>query len=486
MRKWIGIDFGTTNSAAISFLYERDSIERYEHGDSQGTPFPSIVGINKNTGEIITGRDAKNRRLELSEEFVFFTSIKTIIDKNKHYTVAGRIWTPVMLAAEILKGLKKEILRRKVNAESVIMAVPVGFLPSKKRKLREAAELAGIKIETFISEPTAALVSNYKELKMCKNVAVFDWGGGTLDVSILHIEGGRIEEVITDGMDLAGDNIDRKIAEQMHKKYCLKKDVIKAFDEVDGKSRDRLLVKSEAAKIALSEGEDVANVMVPKYDNNGPLLASMDYELFKELVEPEVDQAIRCLDRAISKAHLNKANIDAVLCVGGSSSLKPFKERIQELYGEKVVYPKRVMWDIAEGAATIGMTNSRGGYGMNQNVGVILSNGTFFPLLRKGQNIPCKEKRINFAAVTDEKSVRFLITDAEAPEDRTFEHPVVIEREGQGFMSEQFEVSCFVDPDLLLRFRVRSTKFMREYLYMWTYDKLNIYYRIEGKGYEGK
>lgn len=249
---------------------------------------------------------------------------------------------------------------------------------------------------------------------------------------------------------------------------------------------ESLLVKSEAAKIALSEGEDVANVMVPKYDNNGPLLASMDYELFKELVEPEVDQAIRCLDRAISKAHLNKANIDAVLCVGGSSSLKPFKERIQELYGEKVVYPKRVMWDIAEGAATIGMTNSRGGYGMNQNVGLILSNGTFFPLLRKGQNIPCKEKRINFAAVTDEKSVRFLITDAEAPEDRTFEHPVVIEREGQGFMSEQFEVSCFVDPDLLFRFRVRSTKFMREYLYMWTYDKLNIYYRIEGKGYEGK
>ncbi|MCR5669237.1 MAG: Hsp70 family protein [Lachnospiraceae bacterium] len=484
--KWIGIDFGTTNSAAISFYDDRHSIERREHGDDQGTPFPSIVGINRKTGEIITGRDAKNSRLELAGQYDFFTSVKTIIDKDIQYTVAGRLWTPVMLAAEILKGLKTEMLRRRVNAESVVMAVPVGFSPSKKRKLREAAQIAGIEIETFISEPTAAFVSNYSKLRMYKNVAVFDWGGGTLDVSILHIESGRIEEIKTEGMNLAGDDIDLKIAEQMHKKYCLKKNVSKAFDEVDGRSRDRLLVKSEAAKIALSEGNEVASVMVPQYDHNGTFQDFIEYEHFKELVEPEVNQAINCLNRTISNAHLNKANIDAVLCVGGSSRLKPFKERIRELYGEKVYYPKKVMWDIAEGAAIISMTNSKGGYGMNQNIGLILSNGAFYPLLKKGQKIPCKEKRINFATVTDEKSVRFLITDAEAPEDRTFEHPIVIEREGQGFMSEQFEVSCFVDPDLLFRFRVRSTEFMREYLYMWTYDKLNIYYQIEGNGYERK
>ena len=478
--KWIGIDFGTTNSAAISFIDEGQTIGRYEHGDDLGTPFPSIVGINKDTGEVITGREAKNRRMELSEKYVFFTSLKSIIDKDKYYDVAGKRWTPVALATEVLKGLKAEIQRKNVQVNSVVMAVPVGFSPKKKMKLREAAQNAGIAIESFVSEPTAALVSNYAKMRMLKNVAVFDWGGGTLDVAVLHIESGRVEEIATDGMSLAGDNIDRKIAEQMHIRYCRDKGIGKTFDEVDGKSKDRLLVKSEAAKIDLSEGADVSSVLVPNYDNSGVFRQSLDYDLFAALVQPEVNEAINCLSKAIVKANLNAANIDAVLCVGGSSRLKPFREKVTAIFGnEKVIYPQKVMWNIAEGAALIGMTNSAGGYGLNQNIGLILNDGSFYPLIRKGQRIPCREKKINFAAVTDEKSIRFLITDAEDSSKRTFEEPIVIDREGQGFMSAQFEVSCFVDPDLLFRFRVRSTEFMRKYLYLWTYDKLNIYYQIE-------
>ena len=343
--KWIGIDFGTTNSAAISFVDEGHSIGRFEHGDDQGTPFPSIVGINKHTGEVITGRDAKNRRIELSENYEFFTSIKSIIDENEVYSIAGKKWTPVALATEILKGLRVEIERKNVKPDSVVMAVPVGFSPKKKMKLREAAQNAGMAIETFISEPTAALVSNYAKMRMFKNVAVFDWGGGTLDVAILHIESGRVEEIATSGMNLAGDNIDKKIAEQMHIKYCRMKNVAKSFDEVNGRSRDRLIVKSEAAKIALSEGSEIESIMVPGYDNNGVFRYSIEYELFVELVQPEVDEALNCLNRAINKANLNKTNIDAVLCVGGSSRLKPFREQLIGIFGEeKVIYPEKVMW----------------------------------------------------------------------------------------------------------------------------------------------
>ena len=423
--------------------------------------------------------EALNAKLSINELKEVTLQLYAYTGFPRCLNAAGVLESVVKARAE--KGLKDEIRRKNVDAKSVVMAVPVGFSPKKKMKLREAAQNAGLTIETFISEPTAALVSNYTKMRMFKNVAVFDWGGGTLDVSILHIEGGRVEEITTDGMNMAGDNIDRKIAEQMHKKYCLKKKISKSFEDVDGKSRDRLLVKSEAAKIALSEGDEIASVLVPNYDNNGVFRDYLEYELFEELVWPEVEEAIDCLKRAIKKARLNLANIDAVLCVGGSSRLKPFRERVIELCGkEKVIYPEKVMWNIAEGAAIISMTNAAGGYGMNQDIGLILSNGSFYPLLKKGQRIPCKEKKINFASVTDEKSVRFLVTDAENPLKRTFEEPIVIDREGQGFMSEQFEVSCFVDPDLLLRFRVRSTEFMKKYLYMWTYNKLNIYYQIEG------
>ncbi len=479
--KWIGIDFGTTNSAAVSTIFNGRTIEEpIEHGDDQGTPFPSIVGINKENGEIITGRNAKNRRIELSEKYTFFTSIKSIIDKDECYDVAGKKWTPVELATEILKGLKEVIKSKKIEADSVVMAVPVGFLPKKKMKLREAAKSAGIDIETFISEPTAAFVSNYPQMRMYKNVAVFDWGGGTLDVAILHIDNGRVEEIATDSQDLAGDDIDYKIAEQMHIKYCRSNKVEKTFDEVDAKSRDALIVKSERAKVTLSEGVELAKILVPKYDEIDVLNDTLSYSFFAELVQPEVDEALRCLERAIEKAKLNKANIDAILCVGGSSRLKPFREQVIMRYGEeKVVYPGKVMWDIAKGASLISMSNAAGGYKMNQDVGLILCDGSFFPLLKKNQTIPCKEMIINFASVADEKTVKFLITDSEDPQKRTFEQPIVIDREGQGFMSEQFEVSCYVDPDLLFRFRVRSTEFMKKYLYMWTYSKLRFYYQIE-------
>ena len=480
-RKWIGIDFGTTNSAAITMLDENGTIEKYEHGDDQGTPFPSIVGINKETGQVITGREAKNRRSELSDQYEFFTSLKSIIDQDIIYEVAGRKWTPVALATEIFKALKEVMLQKGVKAEKAVVAVPVGFMPKKKRKLREAAENAGLKIETFVSEPTAALISNYTRMKMFRNVVVFDWGGGTLDVALLNIDNGRIEEIATDGMNLAGDDIDKKIAEKMHKKFCLDKKISKSFSDVDGISKDKMLVKCEAAKIELSEGSEIARIMIPNYDQEGLFRSTLEYDLFKELVMPDVDKALNCIENVIKKAKLNKANIDAILCVGGSSRLRPLREKLLATYGEeKVIYPNKVMWNIAEGAAIISMTNRRGGYGMNQDIGLILSDNSFYPLIHKGQKVPCEQEVINFASVTDEESVRFMITDAEDPDKRTFEQTIEINREGQGFMSEQFEVSCFVDPDLLFRFRVRSTEFMKKYLCLWTYNKINFYYQIEG------
>ena len=88
--------------------------------------------------------------------------------------------------------------------------------------------------------------------------------------------------------------------------------------------------------------------------------------------------------------------------------MKPFRERVIELCGkEKVIYPEKVMWNIAEGAAIISMTNAAGGYGMNQDIGLILSNGSFYPLLKKGQRIPCKEKKINFDFTTRNRNLSF-------------------------------------------------------------------------------
>lgn len=477
---WFGIDFGTTNSAASSLTgADESSMKQINYGDDEGRPFPSIVAINVKTGEVITGRDAKERKNELSSEYKYFSSIKSIIGSDKPYEIAGKKWRPVDIAAEIFKGLKDRIKERSGdNCTEAIIAVPVGFTSEKKSNLREAAKMANIKVKMFISEPTAAYCSNYMNLRGNKNVAVFDWGGGTLDVAVLRVNKGKVFEMATDGMNMAGDNIDQKMADKIHLKVCKEKGITISFDELDDATKDQLLMRCERAKCEFSDDEDIAKIRLNRYDEYGTVREEMTYNYFSKLVEPEVDAAIKCLENTIEKAGLNIENLDKILCVGGSSKLRPFREKMEKKYDTDLLYyPDKVMWDIAKGASIVCM--SSGGYGLNQNLGLILDDGEFYQLLNEGQRLPCREKKLNFAITDNEKHAKFIITDAKDPEKRTFTQYITVP--AGGFMEEQFELSCYVDPDHLFRLAIRSTKFMKQYLNLWTYDRLKIYYQIEGE-----
>lgn len=475
---WYGIDFGTTNSAASSMTGDmKENVRQINYGDDEGRPFPSLVAINKTSGKVITGREAKTRRNELEGEYQYFSSIKSIIAEDKVVEIAGKKWTPIDIAAEIFKGLKEKIgLERECN--EAIVAVPVGFTADKKRNLREAARRAGIEVKMFVSEPTAAYCSNYAALKGYHHVAVFDWGGGTLDVAILEIEGGRVYELATEGMQIAGDDIDLKLARKMHLEFCKQKGIAKAFEEIDVVSKDILLGRCEDAKIELSDDEDYARINLNSYDELGTVRSIIEYEQFKELIEPEVERATYCLKTAIDKSGLNKANIDCILCVGGSSKLRPLKERLIEEYGaDMLYYPKMVMWDIAKGASLISM--SSGTYGINQNIGLMLSDGEFYTLINKGQFLPCREKQISVALVTDEKFAKFVFTDSKDERLRSFVQYVKVP--AGGFYEEQFILSCFIDDDNLFRLKVQSSRFMKTILHTWTYDKLKVFYDLEGR-----
>ena len=423
---WFGIDFGTTNSAACSFTgYNQETIVPICYGDDEQRPFPSVIAINKKTGEIITGREAKIRRNELIGEYEYFSSIKSVIDGTQTWTIAGKVWTPEDVAAEIFKALKNRVERGTTSTiDEAVVAVPNGFTAEKKKHLRNAALKAGIKVKMFISEPTAAFCSNYNELKSCNNVAVFDWGGGTLDVTILKVENGNVLEMATSGMQFAGDDIDKKIAQKMHTRFMRGKANRISFDELDPITKDKLLTQCERAKCDF-EDEDIVSISIMKYGNYGPVRDSIDYDHFSLILEDDVNNAILCLKEAISKAGLNAASLDCILCVGGSSKLRPLKEKLFELYGEDMVYyPDRVMWDIAKGAAISSSRSST--FCANQEIGVLLSNGELFPILKKGQPLPCVEFETNFAIVDDEKYAKFVITDSKFEEKRTFTQTLLI------------------------------------------------------------
>lgn len=473
---WFGIDFGTTNSAAFSFTgLSAQKARQIHYGDDEGRPFPSIVAINKEDGSVITGREAKDRRNELSQSYRYFTSIKSIIDSNESWKIGGKLWTPETVAAEIFKALIERVKRDGgSNLDEAVVAVPNGFSPIKKQHLRNAAALAGLRISAFIGEPTAAFCSNSNELRECNTVAVFDWGGGTLDVTVLSVRDGKIQELATDGMNWAGNDIDLKLAEKIHTKIARKNGAAIPFAEMDPASKDRMLTACEAAKIEL-EDEDTAYIRVNKYADFGTVREALDYDFFDLLIEEDIQNAINCLDAALKKAGQNAVTIDRILCVGGSSKLRPLREKLTEIYGEDMLYyPDEVMWDIARGAAV--SSSHANTFCSNQSLGLLLSNGEYFPLLSEGQPIPCEESEYSFAIVDNSSNATFVITDSALPQKRSFSESITLK--ARGFLEEHFIVKCYVDQDFVFKMRINSSSSYPDKFLVWSYSNLKVYWDI--------
>lgn len=478
---WFGIDFGTTNSAAFSLTgMGLNSIVPIHYGDDEGRPFPSVVAIHKQTGEVVIGREAKNQHNALLETHHYISSIKSIIDTDEKWIVGDKIWTPEDITAQILISLKKRVEDNSDNElKDAVMAVPVGFSAEKKSHLRNAARKAGIDVKMFVSEPTAAFCSNYSELRGCKNVAVFDWGGGTLDVVILAVNDGEVREIAANGMKFAGNDIDENFAERMHANFMRKQNGNLAFSELDPFTRDLLIVKCEEAKCAF-EDEDVVRIFLNKYGAMGAVSESMDYDAFAEMVEPAVNQAVECLLKTISKAGLNKANIDRILCVGGSSRLRPLQDKLNEIFGkDMILYPEKVMWDIAKGAALISTRES--GYKLSKSIGLQLSDGSYFPLINAEQELPCEELSLTLG-VTDQESegikeARFIFTDSDSDTDRDLYAPLVIPL--RGFEDERIKLSCYIDQDNVFKAKIGSTRTHDSCDRVWCYENLKISFHLE-------
>lgn len=479
MADYFGIDFGTTNSAvvAIAAIDGKQVGEAHKIGEDDRHPLPSFVAINKNTGEVKTGLDAK-RTISDSEEYQVFASIKTVIDEDKSWEIAGKTWTQIDIAAELFKALKRNVKEKTggvMDIKNAVVAVPVGFSPQKKNNVRRAAKKAGITVSMFISEPTSAYCSRLDQMKKYKNVAVFDWGGGTLDVAVLRIEDNVINELATAGMTLAGNDIDRKIAEKICLKVARKTDQDFSFDDLAPEFKLRLLDLCEQAKCNLAD-EDVASISIARLDKYGRALEKLDYDFFALLIENEVEQAIDCLLTALSDAGMNRESIDCIICEGGSSRLRPLQTKLLEYFDrDKLVFPRTAMWDIGSGAAEIAFRP--GCHTLNKPIGIIQSNNSFYPLLKIGQRIPTEEKHIKFGVVESTDEARFVLTDGEDADCQTFTEyfPVKL----RGFSDEVLDISCYIDADMVFRMKIKSNRMPDDVFRVWTYANLKVSYEID-------
>lgn len=359
----VGIDLGTTNSlVAIIHPGNREPVALKEHDHE--SMVPSIIHFDEK-GNSTVGEIAKEYLETEPENTIFsakrlmgksyrdiqhnagFFTYKVIDDNSESLVkvqVGERFYSPVELSSLILKELKQRaehILKTPVS--KAVITVPAYFNDTQRQATRDAGKLAGLDVLRIVNEPTAASLAYGLGLNRNedKTIAVYDLGGGTFDISILHIHNGIFEVLSTNGNTyLGGDDIDRTIVQYWMAQFNISPEELQANKELSQGFR----LRAEEAKIYLT-GHEAYSVIW----NSHPLEITRD--TFDMLLKPLLDQTIECCKQALADAGLNVKEIDAIVMVGGSTRVPAVKEAVSKFFGKAVsdsVNPDEV---VALGAA---------------------------------------------------------------------------------------------------------------------------------------
>lgn len=455
-----GIDFGTTNCAVV-YMAADGTHSRLDIGRER--PFPSVVAVHRATGETRVGDEARKLRNELqANDYLVVTSVKKHLGRHIASWGGGQQLSPVQIAAKLFEGLRDHAQRAVAAGRvgepltSTVVTVPVGFGPARRAALREAAALAGITISDFISEPTAAFIRCRRDLAHVTRAAVFDWGGGTLDVSVIQVGGDTIEELGTSGLEQAGDDIDLRIAHWAHAQFFRGRPGAPGFDEVAPSDRDRLLSACESAKIALSR-EASTSINVARYHGIAAS-ATLTRSVLSDLVAAYVDRSIEALHSALRAAEVRPADLDGVLLIGGSSRLVAVRERLEDLFPGKIHTPDLPDWAVGQGAAAL--AQRPGAYTLMQRLCLVLSDGSPLHMLERGD--PIRTRRVHhLGMVEDAQSAQLIFAETiDGQEEST---DLRLRRIGslavpmQGFHRERLRLETELTGDLTLRVRAQSS-----------------------------
>jgi len=371
MGKIIGIDLGTTNSVVAVMEGGEPKVIANEEG---GRTTPSVVGFTK-AGERLVGQVAKRQAITNPENTIY--SIKRfmgrrydevteemkmvpykVVRQGDHVAVVaqGKDLTPPQISAMILQKLKKaaeDYLGQPV-AEAVI-TVPAYFNDSQRQATKDAGKIAGLDVKRIVNEPTAAaLAYGLDKKKGEESIAVYDFGGGTFDISILELGEGVLQVKATNGdTHLGGDNIDQRIVEWLADEF--KKD--EGLD-LRGKGNEmalqRLRDAAEKAKIELSTTmETEINLPFITADANGPkhLVKKLTRAKLEQMIEDIIQRSVGPCKQALKDAGLDASKIDEVVLVGGQTRMPRIQALVKDLFGKeghKGVNPDEV---VAVGAA---------------------------------------------------------------------------------------------------------------------------------------
>jgi len=414
----IGIDLGTTNSEAAYIEAGKPVVIK----SAEGQPyFPSVVAITK-TGEMLVGEAAKRQAVTNPEGTV--QRIKRKMGTNEKITLHGKTYTPQQISAFILQKIKKDAedyLGEKV-ADAVI-TVPAYFNDDQRQATKDAGAIAGFNVKRIINEPTAAALAYGLDKTGDQRICVYDYGGGTLDVTIMEVGEGVFEVLSTSGdTHLGGSDMDQALVDYIASDFQKKNHVDLRKDP---KTHQRLLEACEQAKIELSSTlETEINLPYITVVNGEPrhLEMKLTRAKFEEIIAPFVDRSVPPCRQALKDAKLNPDQIDHIILVGGTTRIPMVQRKVEENFQKK---PKREvdpMECVAIGAAIQAGVLS----GEIEKEIVLLDvtpltlsvetlGGVATPIIDRNTTVPTRKARIFSTAADSQTSVEINILQGERP-----------------------------------------------------------------------